>query len=91
MIRAIETVFGCIALVALVACMPRILRDAQLKAAEPLPGSCKTTTHVQMLCDRVTPDGKHECGICIETGCTTVTGIYCARSCDDTACIARPK
>lgn len=92
MIRAIETFVGCILLVLIVACIPRVLEGAQTaqnpKQLDSVP-ACRPNTRPQMFCDRVTLDGKHECAICLVMSCTTSTGIYCAASCDDKACRAR--
>lgn len=92
--RFLHTVVGVVAmtgLVMLIDCLPeakqRLVRS--VANADGAPGSCDAKTAPLLLCGRVTLDGKHECAICREQSCNTVTGVYCAKSCDDATC--RPR
>jgi hypothetical protein len=60
--------------------------DASVPVTSP---SCAPETAPAVMCDRVTPDGKHECAICVEKNCYTMAGIYCTASCD--ACAPRAR
>lgn len=92
----VETIFGILivfAMVTAVDCLPRVKqRLAQsVAAADVAPGSCSPQTAPALLCGTVTRDGKHECAICVERNCFTTTQVYCAKSCDDPACVVRAK
>lgn len=91
---AAETIAGSLVvlgLLVLIDCLPGMSKHPQEHPAlaAPSPATCSPSTKPQMLCDRVTIDGKEECVICAERNCSTVTGVYCAKSCDDAAC--RPR
>lgn len=99
MIRVVETAFGILlfsGMVVAVDCTKHPSHDAafggagaSVTGAWQSPSTCKPTTRPQMLCDRVTKDHAHECAICVEKSCQTQTGVYCAVSCDDPACVPR--
>lgn len=59
----------------------------------PTPPACAAATAPALLCNRATKtDPSYECAICPDPAraCLTETSVYCASSCDEPLCGARP-
>ncbi len=92
MMRFLETLAGTILVVVAVSCVPLVMRKPST-AALPTVVCDAPIRRAPLLCNRVMKDGGLECAVCDNANrmCTTTTHLYCAASCDDTACVARGK
>jgi hypothetical protein len=90
--EAVENCLLGVGIVIVVGCLRSAPSPTRPQLA-PTPPACTVAVAPSLLCNRATKtEPRYECAICPDPAraCLTETSIYCASSCDEPLCGARP-